>query len=56
VKAEAKDRHGRLFRLKAEGFLAQAVEEETEHLDGILHTDHLERREKLFDVIQGGEE
>jgi peptide deformylase len=52
VKVKAKDRHGKLFRLKAEGSLAQAVEHEVEHLDGILHIDHLESREKLFDVIQ----
>jgi peptide deformylase len=56
VKVKAQDRYGKQFRLKAEEFLAQALEQEIEHLDGVLHIDHLESREKLFDVIQEGEE
>ena len=55
MKVEAKDRHGKLFRPKAEGFLAQALEQEIEHLDGILYTDHLKSPEQLFDVIQEAE-
>jgi peptide deformylase len=56
VKVKAKDRHGKQFRLKAEGFLAQALEQEIEHLDGILYIDHLESREKLFEVAQEEDE
>jgi peptide deformylase len=52
VKVKAKDRHGKVFRLKAEGLLAQALEQEIEHLDGILYIDYLESREKLFDAVQ----
>jgi len=56
VKVKAQNRYGKEFRLKAQGLLAQALEQETEHLDGILYIDHLESQEKLFDIIQEGEE
>ena len=48
VKVKAKDRYGKQFRLKAQGLLAQALEQEIEHLDGMLYIDHLESPEKLF--------
>ena len=48
VKVKAQDRYGKGFRLKAQGFLAQALEQEIEHLDGVLYIDHLE---KLFELI-----
>jgi len=50
VKVKAKDRYGKQFRLKAEGLLAQALEQEIEHLDGVLYIDHLESEEKLFEA------
>jgi peptide deformylase len=50
VKVKAKDRDGKEFRLKAEGLLAQALEQELEHLDGVLYIDHLESEEKLFEA------
>jgi len=50
VKVKAKNRDGKQFRLKAQGLLAQAVEQELEHLDGILYIDHLESPEKLFET------
>ena len=52
VKVKAKDRDGKEFRLKAEGLLAQALEQEIEHLDGVLYIDHLESEEKLFETAQ----
>jgi peptide deformylase len=52
VKVRAKDRYGKQFRLKAEGLLAQALEQEIEHLDGILYIDHLESEDKLFEAAQ----
>jgi len=55
VKVKAKDRYGKEFRLKAQGLLAQALEQEIEHLDGILYIDHLESTEKLFELIKEGE-
>jgi peptide deformylase len=50
VKVKARDRYGKQFRLKAQGLLAQALEQEIEHLDGILYIDHLESPEKLFET------
>jgi len=50
VKVKARDRYGKEFRLKAQGLLAQALEQEIEHLDGILYIDHLESPEKLFET------
>jgi peptide deformylase len=50
VKVKAQNRYGKQFRLKAQGLLAQALEQETEHLDGILYIDHLESPEKLFET------
>jgi peptide deformylase len=51
VKVKAQDRYGKEFHLKAEGLLAQALKQEIEHLDGILHIDHLESRDKLFESL-----
>jgi peptide deformylase len=56
VKVKAKDRDGKEFRLKAEGLLAQALEQEIEHLDGILYIDHLENPEKLFEAVKEEED
>jgi peptide deformylase len=56
VKVKAKNRYGKEFRLKAEGLLAQALEQEIEHLDGVLYIDHLESSEKLFEAIKEEED
>lgn len=56
VKVKARDRYGKEFRLKAQELLAQALEQEIEHLDGILYIDHLESPEKLFDIIKEEED
>jgi len=56
VKVKAQNRYGKEFRLKAQGLLAQALEQETEHLDGILYIDHIESPEKLFKIVEEGEE
>ena len=47
VKIKAQDRQGKEFRLKGEGLLAQALEHETDHLNGLLYVDHVESPEKL---------
>ena len=39
VVVEAFDRHGKKFKVKAEGFLARAFCHEYDHLDGILYVD-----------------
>jgi len=47
VKVKAQDRQGKEFRLKGEEFLAQALEHETDHLNGTLYIDHVESPDKL---------
>ncbi|ONK23284.1 peptide deformylase [Siminovitchia sp. FSL H7-0308] len=38
VVVKAMDRHGQVFSIKAEGFLARALQHEIDHLQGILFT------------------
>ena len=56
VKVKAQDRQGKEFRLKGEELLAQALEHETDHLNGTLYIDHLESEDKLVNIIKEGEE
>ena len=53
IRARALDEWGAKFRLSAEELLAQAVEHEIDHLNGILFLDHLESHERLW---KAGEE
>ena len=48
VKAKGLDRRSRIVRLRANGLLAQALEHEIDHLNGILYTDHLESHQELL--------
>ena len=50
VRARALDLDGKVIRIKAEGLLAQALEHETDHLNGILYIDHLVSRESLHKI------
>ncbi len=50
VRARALDLNGKMVRIKAEGLLAQALEHETDHLNGILYIDHLVSRESLWKI------
>lgn len=52
VKVKAQDRDGKHFRIKAEELLAQALEHEIDHLDGILYIDRLEGADKLWKLEQ----
>jgi len=54
VKVKAQDRQGKEFRLKGEELLAQALEHETDHLNGILYVDHIEGPDKLWKVTSQG--
>ena len=47
VTVKGRDQNGREIRIKAEGFLAQALEHEIDHLKGKLYIDHPEVRETL---------
>ena len=52
VTVKALDRQGRPFRLKAEGLLAEAIQHEIDHLNGVLFFDHLVENEVLRPVRQ----
>jgi peptide deformylase len=54
VKVKAQNRQGKQFRLKGEELLAQALEHETDHLNGILYIDHVESPDKLWKVTPQG--
>lgn len=50
VTVKALDRRGKAFRIKADELLAEALEHEIDHLNGILYIDHLESPDKLEKV------
>jgi len=52
VKVKAQDREGKEFRLRGEGLLAEALEHELDHLDGVLYIDHIESPDKLWKLAQ----
>jgi peptide deformylase len=51
VKVKAQDRQGRNIRLKGDELLAQALEHEIDHLDGILYIDRVESPDKLWKLL-----
>jgi peptide deformylase len=55
VTVKGRDRQGREVRLRAEELLAQALEHEIDHLNGVLYIDHLEDEGKLFRIESEGE-
>jgi peptide deformylase len=50
VTVKGLDRKGKETRIKGEGLLAQALEHELDHLNGVLYIDRLESSEKLHKV------
>ena len=50
VTVKALDRHGKAIRVKADGLLAQALEHETDHLNGILYIERLENPSHLYKI------
>ena len=48
VKARSLSIDGAELRIKAEGLLAQALEHEIDHLNGIVYVDHLKQHEDLW--------
>lgn len=50
VSVKGLDRQGKEMRLKAEGLLAQALEHEIDHLNGVLYIDRLESGDKLWKI------
>ena len=55
VTVKGRDRHWRKVRLKATEFLAQALEHEIDHLNGVLYIDHMESPDKLYQIEPGEE-
>jgi len=44
------NRQGKTIRIKATGLMAQALEHELDHLNGVLYIDHIESQDKLHRV------
>lgn len=47
VTVKGRDRNGREVRIKAEELLAQALEHEIDHINGVLYIDRLESKDDL---------
>ena len=47
VRVKARDRDGKEIRIKASELLAQALEHEIDHLNGVLYIDYLESMDNL---------
>lgn len=57
VEARAQDLDGKVFRIKAEdNLLAQALEHEVDHLNGVLYIDHLADKDSLHKIEEEEEE
>ena len=52
VTVKGRDQNGKEIRIKADGLLAQALEHEIDHLNGILYINHLEGMDKLHKIEQ----
>ena len=53
VTVKGLNRQGKAVRIKATGLMAQALEHELDHLDGVLFVDHVKSRDKLYKVEAG---
>ena len=50
VTVKGQDDKGRAIRIKATGLMAEALEHEIDHLNGILYIDHIESQDKLHKI------
>lgn len=50
VTVKGRDRQGKTIRIKATGLMAQTLEHELDHLNGILYIDHIESQDKLHKI------
>ena len=50
VTVKGLNQDGKKIRIKGEGLLAQALEHEIDHLNGIIYIDHMENLDKLSKV------
>ena len=56
VRAKAMGLDGKIYRVNADELLAQALEHEIDHLNGILYIDHLVDHESLYKVTYNPED
>ena len=56
VRARALGLNGKVVRINADELLAQALEHETDHLNGILYVDHLASRDDLWKITDEPED
>ncbi len=50
VTVKGRDQSGKEIRIKADGLLAQALEHEIDHINGVLYLDHLESMDNLYKI------
>ena len=50
VTVKGRNQNGKEIRIKAEGLLAQTLEHEIDHLNGVLYIDHLESPNELHKI------
>jgi len=50
VTVKGLNRQGKAIRIKADGLMAQILEHELDHLNGVLFIDHIKSRDKLYKV------
>ncbi|RPJ64091.1 MAG: peptide deformylase [Dehalococcoidia bacterium] len=50
VVVKGKDRRGKMFKIKADGLMAEALEHEIDHLNGRLYIDHIDGEDRLYRV------
>jgi peptide deformylase len=53
VTVKGNDRQGKVVRIKATGLMAEALEHEIDHLNGVLYIEHIEDLEKLHEIQPG---
>ncbi len=56
VTIQARDRHGKEFRVKGDELFARALQHEIDHLNGVLYIDYLESLEELVRVSEASDE
>jgi len=50
VTVKGLDRQGKAIKIKATGLMAETLEHEIDHLNGILYIDHIESQDKLHKI------
>lgn len=56
VTAKGRNRQGKMIRIKGEGLLAQVLQHEIDHINGIVYVDRLEDKDKLQKIEHEEEE